>query len=265
MQKRLEKLMSFQTEKPHKVLSIYLNTERSQPSAEKEEWIIECKTGFKRLQEYIEKGGDEREQKNFQKLRSKVEQMLNEQKREMKKGFILFASSDDQLWETEKLPLPVETAFFWEEQPVLHQYRSLLKKYPPSGIIVLQQDKVRLMECDMGQVIQEWQYQFDPDLEDWREHQAPKDKIEWGIAVSGGHQADELKERLEENRRRWYRKLADQMTKRTARRKWERLFLVGEKQEAHVFAKELDKKPDQIIGKNLLNQPRQQILQEVFR
>ena len=67
----LQTLKDFHCEK-RCVLSVYLNTNPADPDQQKGAWKIHLKTGFKRLEEYLEASNDKEELEAFQKAKNKV-------------------------------------------------------------------------------------------------------------------------------------------------------------------------------------------------
>lgn len=61
----LEDLIDFKAEKSNQVLTIYLNTDRSDPNQQKGEWRIRLKNGLKRLEQYIIATGEEDQLKDI--------------------------------------------------------------------------------------------------------------------------------------------------------------------------------------------------------
>lgn len=77
--------------------------------------------------------------------------------------------------------------------------KSLQGNYPYTGILVLQQDKARLIETEIGTIVKEKDFILDLDTDDWREHQGPQGDD----FTQGGSKRDEFKERVKANQERW--------------------------------------------------------------
>ena len=105
------------------MLTVYLNTDRSDPDQQGGEWKIALKNGFNRLEEYLESAPEEQER--LKDLRLKVEEYVHSKERELPRSFIFFASRDSGIWEALELQVPVETNFYWEEDPMLDALKEL--------------------------------------------------------------------------------------------------------------------------------------------
>src|SRR5690554_4181193 len=132
----LENLKQFQCSQGKCVLSVYLNTDRSEKSQQQGEWKIRLKNGLKRLEEYLIASGNENELKSYQILKEKVNKEILGNQTRLMKSVIIFASEEQNLWSVHYLQLPVNTSFNWEKTPVLDQLETLQLTFPKSGIIL---------------------------------------------------------------------------------------------------------------------------------
>nr|WP_257350939.1 VLRF1 family aeRF1-type release factor [Pseudalkalibacillus decolorationis] len=168
---KLKDLKGKRADRPQKILSLYLNTDPSNMNQQGGEWKIKLKNGLKKFEEYIDEMGRQDELKGYRELKDRVHKTITGRERELKKSVVLFATPDKRLWIIEDLQVPVETSFHWEEYPVLDQLEDIQSKYPYSGIIVINKEDATVLETEMGVLVNEFHYSFDPDIEDWREHQ----------------------------------------------------------------------------------------------
>ena len=56
-------------------------------------WRIHLKSGLKRIDEYLTASNDEKEMKAFNELRKKIEKEVEDNKNDLSKGVVIFASS----------------------------------------------------------------------------------------------------------------------------------------------------------------------------
>lgn len=257
---KLNELKEMEFEKPKKVFTMYLNTDRSSPEQQKGEWKIHLKNGLRRLQQYIEESGADDELKQFKTIKEKVENEIYGNERDLLRGVILFATADEEIWFVERLPIPVETAFYWETAPAISQLKSLESHYPYMGILLIQKNEAAILETEMGMLEDKSHYTLDLDTDAWREHQGPQGD---DLTV-GGHQQDQFEERVEANRQRWFKNLASKVEKKARNRNWEQLYLVGEKEEVEGLKTNFNKKIDKTIPRNLLNRDPHEILNQVL-
>lgn len=257
---RLNELKNLQVQPPKKVLTLYLNTDLSQPDQQNGEWKIRLKNGFNRIQEYIENSGDQEELKQFQSIQKTVKNKIYEEERNLSRSFVIFATADEEIWFEEKLPVPVKTEFYWETSPVTDQFESLEKDYPFMGIVLVQKDEAAVLETELGVVTDKIHYTLDLDTDNWREHQGPQGSD----VTTGGHKKDEFNDRLKANRHRWLKNLVSKVEKKAGKRNWETLYLVGEKDEIEPLKTHFSKPVDKTVPRNLLNRQDQEILAEVL-
>ncbi|MCR6105844.1 hypothetical protein HXA34_06005 [Salipaludibacillus agaradhaerens] len=243
------------------VLSVYLNTDPANQDQQKGEWKIRLKNGLKRIQEYLEASGNEDQIKSYKRLKKKVDDEIQSNRTNLQKSVIIFASDYDDLWSVHYLQVPVETSFHWESYAVTDQLEELQRDYPRSGVIMPNLDEVRVLDTSLGELHDERTYMFDPGNEEWtfKEGLASSDRI-----ASGASHVDKIQQRFEENRYRFYKKMATNVEKLKKEREWQEVHLVGEKDMIRTFENSLNVKPAGMVGKNLNNAEPTKVLEEVF-
>jgi len=258
----LQHLRDFESEEGKCVLSMYLNTDPADQDQQKSEWKIRLKNGLNRIQEYLHASGDKEELKNYKKLKKKVHDEIQQNRTKLQKGVIIFASEHENLWSVHYVQVPVETSFHWEPNPVLDQLSELQEKFPRSGVILPNQDEVKIIETSLGEVNEERTYQFDPKSENWsfKEGLASSDRV-----ASGASHVDKLQQRFEENRHRFYKKMAGNIDQLRKERNWQEVHLVGEADMTRTFETNLRTKPSGTIHKNLNKAEPTKILEAVFK
>lgn len=262
LENELQHLREFECEEEKCVLSIYLNTDPADQDQQKGEWKIRLKNGLNRIQEYLDASGDETEIKSYKKLKKKVDDEIKQNRTDLQKGVIIFASEHEDLWSVHYVQVPVETSFYWERQPVLDQLTELYEKYPRSGVILPNQDEVKIIDTSLGEVNEERTYEFDLGSEEWnfKDGLASSDRT-----ASGASHVDKLQQRFEENRHRFYKKMADNVDRLKKDRNWKEIHLVGEGEMIRSFETSLRTKPAGAINKNLNKAAPTKILEEVFK
>lgn len=244
---KLKELQGKKADGSQKILSLYLNTDRSSPDQQGGEWKIKLKNGLNKFEEYIEEMGNHDELKGYRELKDKVYNKITGRERELKRSVVLFATPDESIWIMEDLQVPIETSFHWEDKPVLDQLEALQSNYPYSGIIVIHKDDATVLETEMGVLVDEYHYSFDPDIDDWREHQGP---MAASISGSETNQKDEFQERFEANQQRWLKNLGSKITKKAKKNNWNETYLMGEKSYMNEFEKHLSLKETKKTAKN---------------
>ncbi|WP_259338992.1 VLRF1 family aeRF1-type release factor [Staphylococcus shinii] len=155
--------------------------------------------------------------------------------------------------------MSLDTEFNWGDQPKLDQLKSLQGNYPYTGILVLQQDKARLIETEIGTIINEKDFILDIDTDDWREHQGPQGDD----FTQGGSKRDEFKERVKANQERWLKNLASTVEINAKRNGWKQIYLAGEKEEIEKLRTLFNRDIDKVVTSNILNLNATEIINKV--
>ncbi|MFD1416240.1 VLRF1 family aeRF1-type release factor [Oceanobacillus jeddahense] len=262
LQNRIKKLKQISYEDPKKVLSVYLNTDHRDPEQQGGAWKIELKNGLNELADATQGSNSHEEKNQSQTIRQKVEKEVysREEEKDLFRGFVLFGTADEDLWFSQALHIPVKTEFHWENKLVLEQLKTLEKDYPYTGIIVIQQDEVIVLETELGTLLDQTHYTLDMNTDDWRQHQGPQGND----ITQGGAKRDEYKERVKEHQQRWFKALVTKLEKRAGQRGWEQIYLVGEKNEVEPLKSYFNKNIDKTVPRNLLNSDADKILADVL-
>ncbi len=260
----LNKLENYHTEKPNRVFTMYLNTDPADPDQQGGEWRLQLKNGLNNFETYLQEDGDSDEKRNYWAVKEKVQHYINENERNLKKSVIIIATADEDIWFAETLQMPVKTEFFWEEQPQLRQLKELQKSFPKTGIILTQKDQVKYIDAELGTVKDTALYELDLDTEDWRQHQGPH-RADSNLGSGGAKTSkkDELAERFEANRARWYKSIAPELDQIAKKHHWERIYLVGPSDEVNDLEQHMNKKVEGKVNKNLLDHEETKVLNEV--
>ncbi|WP_214888850.1 VLRF1 family aeRF1-type release factor [Exiguobacterium sp. s142] len=239
------------------VLSVYLNTGPNQQG----DWSIHLKNGLKRIGEYLEASGDETQLKNFKKVRKQVDQELGKHRNDLARSLIIFASEENDLFETYYLQHDVETSFHWETKPVLEPLEALQQKFPSTGIILTNLDHVTVLDTSLGHIDATFEFAFDPETEEWVrfEGTASDDRM-----ASSSSQVDKFDRRLAENLGRFYRDLAQTVEQMKGAHDWESLVVIGEAELSNSFRDELRTKPERVVHKNLSKSSAPHIIEAAF-
>lgn len=264
-QDKIAKLRNMKLQKPDKVLSLYLNTDRRDQDQQGGEWKIALKTGFKRLEEYL-KVSSEDELERLSSIRKKVENYFESLGRQMPRGVVIFASEDSGVWETFELQVPVKTSFYWEERPVLDGLNELHQHYPLTALVLMQQNQVKILTSNFAQLEDSETMEVDLVFDDWRQHEGPShvNRSMGSSAVKGANQVDHFEDRVKENQYRWIKSLGSKLDKKIADQKYEQVILVGDKEEGQMLEKNMNKPVDDIIQKNLFDENEHKVIEKLL-
>lgn len=255
--KELKYLESVEREGPNKVFTMYLNTDPSDPEQQGGEWKIQFKNGIRNFEKYIEEADDKEELKSFHQVKQKVGKFIRGNEQQLRRGVIIFATADEEVWFATRVQMRLQTEFYWQQTPVVEQLRKLKNRYPKTGIILVQQNQVRVIESYLNELEMEKNYELDMEMDDWREK----------TVMGPGNptiQKDDLNARFEANKHRWYKSLAPKIDKQAKEREWENIVIIGEPGQAQAFQTQMTKRVDEVINKNMLDHEVSKILKEIF-
>ncbi|QHE53475.1 VLRF1 family aeRF1-type release factor [Pontibacillus sp. HMF3514] len=262
LHKELKRLENFYAEKPDQVLTMYLNTDLSDPEQQGGEWKIHFKNGMNNFEHYLQESGNKDELKNFRNLKEQLEKFILEYERNLSKSLVVIASTDGELWFAQPIQMPVKTEFYWEDTPQLHQLRELHEKFPRTGIILVQQNNIKIIESELGAVHDTDHYELDIDTEDWRQNTGPH-QAKPSMGSGKSPQKEQFYDRFHANQQRWYKSIAPTLDKLAKDGNWEAIYIVGNKEEAEEIESHMNKPITEIVPKNLLEHEETKVIDEV--
>lgn len=244
------------------VLSVYLNTDRSDQDQQKGEWQIHLKNGLKRIREYLESANNEKELKNFEKLSKKVDKEIQNNRTDLLRSVVIFASVEDDLFSAHYLQVPVKTSFHWENRPVLEPLEDIQREYPRSGIILPNMDEVKIIDTALGELHEVKAFEFDSGKEEWvlSEGMASSDRM-----ASGATHVDKFQHRFKENLSRFYKEMSERVENYRKDRGWEEVYVVGEAETVKIFTGTMKKQPTGVMHKNLNSSRAYDVIKELHK
>src|SRR5690625_4761034 len=111
-----------------KVFTMYLNTDRSAPNKQGDEWKIHFKNGMRNFEKYLKQDSNKEELDCFQKVKKTVTDYMKEEEQSFQRGVIIFATADDDVWFAKKVQMNLDSEFYWQERPELDQLIQLKEK-----------------------------------------------------------------------------------------------------------------------------------------
>lgn len=251
--KEIKKLESIYLEKPERVLTMYLNTDPTDPDQQGGEWRIHLKNSLQQFEKYLNEDGDTAELENFAKIKEKVKNFIGENETNLQKSVIIFATPDDSIWFSEILQVPVETEVYWEEIARLDQLIEINQSHPKSGIIMTQREAIKIIETELGSQLESYYYELDLDTEDWKQHVGPH--LAQTTVGSGGKSVkrEQFNKRFEANRHRWYKSIGGKLDKLAKDKDWDYIYMIGNQDETKDLAGTMNKQINRFIDKNMLD------------
>jgi hypothetical protein len=243
------------------VLSVYLNTNPGDPEQLNGGWKIHLKSGLKRIGEYLE-ASDENEIKAFNQAKQKIiNEMEETNQTELRKGVVIFATANDDLWAVYYVQVPVKTSFYWENGPVTEQLEYMYKAYPEAGIIMPSFGEVRILDTAMGFVRDDITFKYDPVSEVWSE----KEKVDaLGRRAVASSKSSVLEPGYKVNASSFFKGMSTTIEQLKKKRGWREFHVAGEAEMANAFAESLRDLPASCIYKNLNNSKASEVVHQVF-
>lgn len=258
------KLESVVKEGSDKVFSMYLNTDPSDPDQQGGKWKIHLKNGLHNFERYLKESDDKKELKNFQTIKKKVERYVADNEQNLKRGIIVFATADEEVWFAELLQIRLKSEFFWDTTAQLDQLKSLREEYPRSGIILVHHDHVEVLETHLNLSTHVKGYELDLATEGWKEKVGPRKAFHSSGLGSRNAQVEGYKNRFEANRHRWFNSIAPRLDKMAKDASWKKIYVMGEADVAHELEKAMHRKADKVFNKNMSDQEESKIIETIF-
>lgn len=255
-------LQDIKLESPNLVFTMYLNTDPSDPDQQGGKWKINLKNGLQKFEQYIKQDDDNKEELyNFKVIKKKVNQFMLDNEQNLKRGVVLVATGDEEVWLAEMVQVRLKTEFFWQERPALYPLELLMKEYPKSGIILVRQNLIKIIESKMNEVEDRSYFELNLETEDWNR----KSGETMGRLLDGAKVVTyDFEARYAANQHRWYKKIVPQIDKLAKDNNWEQIVVIGEGEATKIIKKQMNKSIDYVIQKNMLEQSEDKILKEVF-
>lgn len=235
------------------VFTVYLKTDPTN-----ENWKIRLKNGLKRTEHFVESAQPENKQL-FSKLKRKAEVLVKDNQRNLKRGLICFVTEETTLLYL--LQVTVENEFRWEDKPATDQLDTLIDKYPKSGVVLVQNEQVSILDTYLGELTDEAHYEFDLDSKHWTQY---KGLAHGSIISSSANHRDQYDQRVKENQARWFKSLIPIINKHINSGKWDGIYLTGATELTKIMEEELNRKINGVVNNNYSGKTSTQIVNNVF-
>src|SRR5690625_472477 len=263
---QINELKQVKEEGANKVFSMYLNTDPSDPDQQGGKWKIQLKNGLRNFETYLSEDENQEELRNFKKVKKKVKEFVGKYEQDLLRGIIVFATADGKVWFAERVQMRLESEFYWEEEPVLNQLEKLSNKLPKTGVILVQQNQIKVIETYLNEVENTHFYELNLDTENWAEKKGPRKANAVGAGVHPGSasmQKENFAGRFAANQQRWYKSIAPKLDKLAKDGAWENLYLFGERDAIHELRKQMNRKVNDTVYKNMLEHDEDKVLAQI--
>ncbi|HLS60697.1 MAG TPA: VLRF1 family aeRF1-type release factor [Virgibacillus sp.] len=261
---QVNQLENMKSDRSKNVFTMYLNTDPTDPDQQGGKWKINLKNGLQNFEQYLKKDENPEELKKFQSIKEKVTAFVHDNEQNLQRGIIVFATADEEVWFADLVQTRLTTEFFWKEKPELAQIQSLIHDFPMAGIILVQQNEVKVIETSVNQIHDTTYYELDVDTDSWRLMSGPRPSHTPKGPGSSNLQMEKFEARFDANLHRWYKSIAPKLSKKAKDNQWERIYVVGEGKAAQEIKKQINRPHIEVIQKNMLDHKDVSVLKEVF-
>lgn len=263
-EQEVKKLETIKKDGADKIYSMYLNTDPSDPDQQGGKWKIQLKKSLQTFTNFLEEDENKEELKKFEIVKDKVERYVEAAEQDLAKGIILFASADD-VWFAEKVQMRFKSEFDWDTEPNLTQLKELEITYPKTGIILVQQNYVKVIDAHLNEVLDVHNYELNLDTEDWSVKKGPGRGGGGMHTGDANYQEDKFESRFSANQQRWYKSIAPKLDKLAKDNEWEEIYLLGEREAVNELNKQMNKEVTYIVNKNMLHHKETEVLKELSK
>lgn len=180
---------------------------------------------------------------------------------ELRKGAVIFASANEDLWSVHYVQVPVKTNFYWEDHPVTEQLEYMYKAYPEAGIIMPSFGEVRILDTALGFVRDDVTFKYDPVSETWNE----KVKIDSrGRRAVADSKTAVLDTHYRVNASTFYKGMRTTVEQLRKKRGWREYHVAGEAEMANAFTDTLRDSPASCVYKNLNNSKANEVINQIL-
>src|SRR5699024_10082234 len=135
------------------------------------------------------------------------------------------------------------------------------KAYPSSGVILLQRDKVSLLDTQLGDLTGETYFEFNLENEDWTRY---KGLAYGGITSSSANHRDQYNKRVKINEERWIKTLITKLEKKMKHKNKESLYIACTEELKNIIKPKLNKKILGVVTSNYAVKSANDILTKIL-
>src|SRR5690625_6411247 len=161
-EEEIKELESIRKEGSDKIYSMYLNTDPSDPDQQGGKWKLPIYKSLQDFTNFLKEDDNKEELKNFEIVKDKAEKYVEAAEKDLSRGIILFASADD-VWFARKVQMRLKSEFDWQREPNLTQLKELEIEFPKTGMILVQQNYVKVIDAFLNEIRDVHFYELDLD------------------------------------------------------------------------------------------------------
>src|SRR5699024_5962924 len=134
-----------------KINSMYINTNLSHPDQQGGKWKIQFKKSLQDFTNFLKEDDKKVELNNIEIVKDKEDKYAETAELDLSRRIILFASADD-VWLARKAQMRLKSEFDWQKEPNLTQLKELEIEFPKTGMILVQQNYVKVIDAFLNEI-----------------------------------------------------------------------------------------------------------------
>jgi protein required for attachment to host cells len=220
-------------------VSLYLQTDPriAANAAQTPAWLVTARNGLRDVTTALDDAADRETRLRWRALRQQVEAELDGLARgDRGRSLVWFLDLDGQLDARYVLQVPLRDSLVaFDDQPVIAPLIEVLDHSRPVGVVLVSGERVRLVHWAHGHIDEAGEEVFDLDGDGWRPYRGPSSSTPGRGGRSGSTHVEQLDQRVEEHRDRFFAAAAAATAQRVQQLRWERVVVAAERAVAQRF------------------------------
>jgi hypothetical protein len=219
-------------------VSLYLQTDPriAANAAQTPAWLVTARNGLRDVTTALELQEDREMRLRWRELRQQIESELDGlAPSERGRGLVWFLDLDGTLDARYVLQVVLRDSHVaFAEQPVIAPLIEVLDHSRPVGVVLVSGERVRLVHWAHGHIDEAGEEIFDLEGDGWKPYRGPSSATP-GRGRSGTTHVEQVEQRMEEHRERFFAAGARATAQRLQELGWERVVIAAERAIAHRF------------------------------
>jgi protein required for attachment to host cells len=224
-------------------VSLYLQTDprMAANAAATPAWLVIARNGLRDVTAELDASQDREARLRWRRVRQDVETELEGLPPAGRgRSLVWFLDLDGLLDQRFILQVPLRDSMVQlAEQPVIAPLIELLDHSRPVGVVLVSGERVRLVHCAHGHIDEAGEEVFDLDSDSFRPYRGPSSPTPGRGGRSGTTHVEQVEQRIEEHRERFFATAAQATADRLTELGWERVVLVAERAVANRLRQHL--------------------------
>jgi hypothetical protein len=240
------------------VISMYLQTDPrvAANAAQTPAWLVTARNGLRDVSAALDDAGDRDAKLRWRELRGEMEAELESlAPGDRGRSLVWFRDLGGTLDVRYVLQVALrESVVAHAARPVIAPLIELLDHSRPIGVVLVSGERVRLVHWAHGRIDEAGEEVFDLEGDGWRPYRGPSSSTPGRGGRSGTTHVEQVEQRVEEHRERFFHAAAAATAERLAALGWERVVIAAERAVAQRFRNALPSAVrDRVVAELALN------------